>query len=387
MATARPGSDALCRLFFLRLRVMLSVLVLPLAIFSPQGPGCVSDACGFRRDGFAGTLAGWGAVSPRELWSVPGGNESSCSGDGEQVICSEWTGSSAYNASGRVWHASFGAVTPSAKPQPPFLAPKEGVGGSIGGVLEACASGSAPGCRMVTLRSMDLGGVYFADELTSGATVIGESLGPWVLPRVQQLSGANGSLEDAALKDPSGSDGLLVVARGDGLVMAYNVELALCWATRFLCLQPEARLPDACRTQTLKPRPLTAPHTLRPLLPSPTPSGRCLYPPAAAHVDPRSATSATPQRRLGWRCWARRRCSRAEAVVTFSRKQRRWAAAPVAIRCPRARAPLRTIKWTLPPRYESPREVDWLPWYVHRCTHAHPLESPYPNPTTRLPLL
>ena len=218
--------------------MLLSLSLTHVGIFSPQGSGCVSAACSFRRDAFAGNLP-LPPTTPKLLWEAPGGDSYSCSADGgDHAICAGTAGTAAYNSSGRSWIMN-GTGTP-APVQAPFLAPAEGIGGSIGGVMEACPTSEA-GCRRIVLRSMGLGGIRFFDELTPTPTAVtAESLGPWVLPRIQgDKNEPNRSRVNEQLMDPAGNDGLLLVARGDGLIMAYNVELSLCWATRFLCLHPE----------------------------------------------------------------------------------------------------------------------------------------------------
>lgn len=210
-------------------------------------------------------------------WLDAGGYHYSCSGNGEQAVCTGTAGTKAFNSSGRMWAA------PLAGSQTPFVT-TSGLGTSIGGVMEACEVGRPAGCRTISLRSMRLGGVSFSTDLSDVAVEGGQSLGPWVLPRVQAASPLSN------VSDPVGDDGLLLVSRGDGLIMAWNVELSLwkvsarsnsppadvrtpdpspsvsvpcaasscaySWATRFLCLDPsidECNAPSDARLTPLGP--------------------------------------------------------------------------------------------------------------------------------------
>ena len=224
---------------------MLLVAAPCLGISSPNGPGCVSAYCSFRRDGFAG-LAPFDFAAPTLQWEAAGGYAFSCAGDGELAVCSGPSGVTGFNASGRIWHAGFS--DPALAPQAPFLTTSN-TWGDISGALESCGPAAPAGCRTATLRGKGDGSIAFSADLSADA-VRGESLGPWVLPRVQYEQ------KGLAATAPVGDDGLLLISRGDGLVMAWNVELGLCWATLFFCLHPAV---DNCNSE--------GPGRLRPLGP------------------------------------------------------------------------------------------------------------------------
>ena len=185
------------------------LLLLPLAkcILPPASTGCSTSGCSGLRNGMAGSALPRGR--PALLWSLATNLTAECSGDGHIAICVSSAGSmAACNETGIVWQSSVHG-TSLARPTPPFI--------SSGGALEGVsgALGDVGGRLGLVIRSASYGALLFQDVVDSPT-----AQGPWVLPR-------NG---------PS-ADSLVLVARGDGLIMVWNVELALCWATRFLCLQ------------------------------------------------------------------------------------------------------------------------------------------------------
>lgn len=230
---------------------MLSLISAASAVFPPSGAGCVAASCSPRRDGFAGSFAL--PRAPRLLWSALSATSAECSGDGRVALCIGRGGNfstSGLNASGPLWAMGVGGREQS---PPPYVDPL----GNVGGALEGDGAE-----RSVVLRSMELGGIAFSKTIDSTDPGPG-ALGPWVLPRVG-----------------GGDDSLVLVGRPDGLLLAWNVELDLCWASRFLCLQP-GRDEQCNRPSTGRLRALGAPSML--------PAGGAAYFAASAVAAPAQA--------------------------------------------------------------------------------------------------